>query len=677
MSNSCDRNWRGSGASTDARIADLEKRLAAVTAGAGTAPAAPAATPPPPSPEPTTPAQAPEAPVVTTPPPSPEPTAPAPAPQAPLPPTETGSQPVSSSKVFNPDIAVIGNVLGAAGTNHIEDSPGWQLNEAEASFQAVVDPYARGDFFIAVGPDGAEVEEGFVTFTSLPGGLLVKAGKMRGQFGKVNTMHTHALPWTDRPLVTRNLLGGDEGISDGGITVSKLIPNRLLFLEATGELFGGRSGVFTGSERSHLSYIGRVRGYRNLTEGTNLDLGASFAFGHTDLEPDSTRRLIGVDATFRYRPLRRAIYRRFLGRTELVWNQDRLESASPTRVRDVRERRVPVRAALVCRGPLRLLAAPAGLLPGGPGWRRNPDLLAERIQPGAGPVPAHSLRGARDGQRVPVPVPVLDWSAWGACFLTGGGSRCRVPGCQVGFRVPGSGLVPGFRLVPTWNPEPGTQPGTRNPTRGTAKSLFKSRCSVRRVLSALLVAGAIGAMPVHAHAAVKVVATTEDLAALAREVGGDKVSVEALARGYQDPHFVEAKPSFILKLHDAQLLVAVGRELEIGWLPPLISQSRNAAVQPGARGYLDASLNVRILDIPTGQVTRAMGDVHPQGNPHYWLDPTNGRRIAQALQQRLSELSPGDAAYFAAAVCRLRQAPRPRPRSAGTRRWRRTRARRS
>ena len=204
----------------DARIADLENRLAAVTAGAGTAPAAPAPTPPPPSPEPTAPAQAPEAPAVTTPPPSPEPTAPAPAPQAPLPPTETGSQPVSSSKVFNPDIAVIGNVLGAAGTNHIEDSPGWQLNEAEASFQAVVDPYARGDFFIAVGPDGAEVEEGFITFTSLPGGLLVKAGKMRGQFGKVNTMHTHALPWTDRPLVTRNLLGGDEGISDGGITVS-------------------------------------------------------------------------------------------------------------------------------------------------------------------------------------------------------------------------------------------------------------------------------------------------------------------------------------------------------------------------------------------------------------------------------------------------------------------------
>ena len=150
-----------------------------------------------------------------------------------------------------------------------------------------------------------------------------------------------------------------------------------------------------------------------------------------------------------------------------------------------------------------------------------------------------------------------------------------------------------------------------------------------------------------ASAAVNVVTATEDLAALTREVGGDKVKVESLAKGYQDPHFVEAKPSFILKLHSADLLIVVGRELEIGWLPPLISQSRNAKIQPGAEGYLDASQNVRILEIPTGQITRAMGDVHPLGNPHYWLDPENGRKIAQAIQQKLSSMSPGDASYFA------------------------------
>jgi zinc/manganese transport system substrate-binding protein len=151
-----------------------------------------------------------------------------------------------------------------------------------------------------------------------------------------------------------------------------------------------------------------------------------------------------------------------------------------------------------------------------------------------------------------------------------------------------------------------------------------------------------------ASAGLNVVTTTEDLAALAREVGGDRISVESMARGYQDPHFVEAKPSFVIKLHSADLLIAVGRELEIGWLPPLVTQSRNSKVQPGGSGYLDASQTVHILEIPTGQITRAMGDVHPQGNPHYWLEPGNGRRIAQAIQQKLGALSPNDASYFAA-----------------------------
>jgi ABC-type Zn uptake system ZnuABC Zn-binding protein ZnuA len=150
-----------------------------------------------------------------------------------------------------------------------------------------------------------------------------------------------------------------------------------------------------------------------------------------------------------------------------------------------------------------------------------------------------------------------------------------------------------------------------------------------------------------AGAAINVVTTVDDLAALTTEVGGDRVKVEALARGYQDPHFVEAKPSFILKLNRADLLVAVGRELEIGWLPPLITQSRNAKIQPGAEGYLDASLTARILEIPQGQITRAMGDVHPLGNPHYWLDPENGRRVALAIEKKLAAMSPGDAAYFA------------------------------
>jgi zinc/manganese transport system substrate-binding protein len=165
--------------------------------------------------------------------------------------------------------------------------------------------------------------------------------------------------------------------------------------------------------------------------------------------------------------------------------------------------------------------------------------------------------------------------------------------------------------------------------------------------SILLVALVLAAVSANASAATKVVTTTQDLESLTREVGGDKVTVESLAKGYQDPHFVEAKPSFILKLHGADLLIAVGRELEIGWLPALVNQARNPRIQPNGDRYLDASLTANILEIPSGQITRAMGDVHPSGNPHYWLGPDNGRRIALAIQKKLAEISPADAAYFA------------------------------
>jgi ABC-type Zn uptake system ZnuABC Zn-binding protein ZnuA len=119
-----------------------------------------------------------------------------------------------------------------------------------------------------------------------------------------------------------------------------------------------------------------------------------------------------------------------------------------------------------------------------------------------------------------------------------------------------------------------------------------------------------------------------------------------MAKGYQDPHFVEAKPSFLLKLRQADLLIVVGLQLEIGWLPPLISQSGNSRIQVGANGYLDASQFAEILEIPQGSITRAMGDVHPLGNPHYWLDPDNGRRVAKGIVSKLAEMDPEDGGYF-------------------------------
>jgi zinc/manganese transport system substrate-binding protein len=167
-----------------------------------------------------------------------------------------------------------------------------------------------------------------------------------------------------------------------------------------------------------------------------------------------------------------------------------------------------------------------------------------------------------------------------------------------------------------------------------------------RLIVAVLGAALLIATPSRAQGKLNVIATTEDLASIAREVGGDRITVESIAKGYQDPHFVEAKPSFILKLQRADLLIVVGRELEIGWLPPLVQQSRNGKIQPGAEGYLDASLTAQILEIPNGNITRAMGDVHPFGNPHYWTDPENGKLIAKAVSGKLVQFRPNDRAVF-------------------------------
>jgi hypothetical protein len=274
----------------------------------------------------------------------PPPADPAPPPQeptAPVPPGSagaggpTGQLPVygdtSASKIFNPDIAVIGNFFGALGDNDVNPQPVLEMRESEVSFQAIVDPYARGDFFMAFGEVGVELEEGYITFLTLPYGLQLKAGKMRAAFGRVNQMHTHQVPWTDRPIMTDNLLGGDEGLTDAGLWLSALIPNKWLFLEAIGQVYRGdmaEGRVFFSSQRSDVSLFGRLRGYQDLNEASNLDVGVSYAFGHNASGIEDfvdfvdvgrfTTQLIGADVTLRWKPLQRAIYRSFVARSEIV-----------------------------------------------------------------------------------------------------------------------------------------------------------------------------------------------------------------------------------------------------------------------------------------------------------------------------------------------------------------------
>jgi zinc/manganese transport system substrate-binding protein len=151
-----------------------------------------------------------------------------------------------------------------------------------------------------------------------------------------------------------------------------------------------------------------------------------------------------------------------------------------------------------------------------------------------------------------------------------------------------------------------------------------------------------------ARADLRVIATTPDLAAVARELGGNLVSVQAMSLASQDPHFVDAKPSLALELNRADLLLLVGLDLEVGWLPTLMVGSRNAKVQVGARGYLDCSQFVQKLQVATGPVDRSMGDIHPQGNPHYMTDPRVVAAVARGIADRLVMLDAARASTYKA-----------------------------
>jgi ABC-type Zn uptake system ZnuABC Zn-binding protein ZnuA len=144
----------------------------------------------------------------------------------------------------------------------------------------------------------------------------------------------------------------------------------------------------------------------------------------------------------------------------------------------------------------------------------------------------------------------------------------------------------------------------------------------------------------------QVCATVSDLGSLAREVGGDQVAVTAFAKGTEDAHFVEAKPSFIKALSLCDLFIEIGMEMEMGWAPVLLQNARNGRVLPGSLGFLDASSVIAPLDVPAGQVDRSLGDVHPAGNPHYLLDPVNGLKVARLIREKLTELRPEKRPYF-------------------------------
>jgi hypothetical protein len=242
---------------------------------------------------------------------------------APQVPVSLGGAGGGAAKSLNPDIAVIGDFLGAAGNSAHRPTPSFEMHESELALQAILDPYARADFFISFGEQGVSLEEGFITFPALKGGFQLRVGKMRAAFGKVNTLHNHVLPWTDRPLVTQNLVAGEDGINDAGLALSRIFagPDQI-FLEGTAQVFRGDSGdLFKSYKRNDVSTVEHLRAYRDISESTNLDIGASYSRGHSVIGPDVIDQLYGIDATVRWKPLRRSIYHSFIGRSEFIWSR--------------------------------------------------------------------------------------------------------------------------------------------------------------------------------------------------------------------------------------------------------------------------------------------------------------------------------------------------------------------
>ena len=175
-----------------------------------------------------------------------------------------------------------------------------------------------------------------------------------------------------------------------------------------------------------------------------------------------------------------------------------------------------------------------------------------------------------------------------------------------------------------------------------------SRTFVRRFMLGASLAVTVFVPTVAPQAQLRVVTSTTDLHDIARAVGGSRITATHISEGYQDPHFVEAKPSFILELRKADVWAFVGLELEAGWMSLLLDGARNPKVRAGGSGYIDVSQAIPVLDVPTSNVDRSQGDVHARGNPHYWLSPVNGRRIAQLYRDRFSQLDPAGASVYAA-----------------------------
>ena len=520
------------------------------------------------------------------------------APTSTLPPVS--SEPVSGHErnlsASNPEISFTADVLGITSSPDTTFDP----HEFELDFQSALDPYSSAKLTLSFGSDSVDVEEGYIRYTALAPGLTMRFGKMRETFGALNRWHLHALPQPDYPLVLQRFFG-EEGLDQTGVSAEYLLPHPwasaneidLQVTDSSNEAFGG--GNF-----QRLVGLAHLKNYWDLSDATYLELGLSGVSGRAADNLD--RRFYGADLTLHWQPPARAKYRELTWRTEWMRADQELRprAAAPGLGR-LHLPGGPGAAQLVPRGALRLRRG--ALRPGAPrvGDRALHHLVGERVRAPPCGLPVPLAGGARRGRR-------------------------QLPAASGLGRRPSQAR---HLLRPTDVDEP-----HRRPNRGE---------TMKRTLICTL-AAALASAAVASAAPLKVVATLPSYAAIAKAVGGDRVTVQSISQPSEDAHFVKPKPSLALMLRDADVFVTTGLDLEM-WAPVLVDKSGNSKIRDGQPGYVSASQGVPLLEVPSS-TSREAGDVHLYGNPHIHTSPLNAKIIAANIAAGLMRVDPAGATTY-------------------------------
>ena len=555
-------------------------------------------------------------------------------------------------------IGVSGSVIGGGSTEgdehlgdiqsggHDPNRNGFRIPNVELLLGAAVDPYfdAQANLVMQLNAEGetiVELEEAFAVSTSLPAGLQLKAGQFYTEFGRHNPMHPHSWAFVDQPVIASRLLGGD-GLRSQGARLSWLTP-----MPWYSEIFGGiqnangeTTASFMGVGGGHAAhggeeaegevsfaeyplldrsinstddflYSARWLNGLDLTDTLSTNLGLSALFGPNNTGLESQTQIVGADIYVKWQPEDSN-----KGFPFVAWHSEFM-----TRAYQAGDEGNAEHQELSDTGLFSYVQW--GFTPGWVFGLRyelaNGSEAHHHDEVGHEDEEPDSLREFR--QRVSA-----NLSYYPTEF-----SKVRLQ-----YNNDSADHLDGMAHSVWLQLE-------YNIGAHMAHKFYVEYMKIVLLLGALLLSLGNASW---ASASLKIVTTTQDLAAITEAIGGKHVDVVSLTPGTRDPHFAEAKPSMIRRVFRADLLLSIGAEMEVGWLPSVLKSSRNRDVQPGSKGHLDLSKHVDILGIPSGPIDRSMGDVHGTGNPHYWLSPQNGLKMARAVSDKLVELDRKNASVY-------------------------------